>query len=93
MKKNRWFMVAAVAAAGAYGIIRGKGIFNKPRFREQHDAIARYVNNRYPNCTYSPIQATEKGWATVINRMGAPKVLLYVTKSSDGCYIFHETGE
>lgn len=93
MKKNKWFMVAAVAAAGAYGMIRGKGVFNKPRFREQHDAISRYINNRYPNATYSPIEATENGWATIIKRINQPKILLYVTKSSDGFYIFHETNE
>lgn len=93
MKKNKWFMVAAVAAAGAYGIVRGKGVFNKPRFKEQHDAISRYISNRYPGAAYSPIETAAKGWATVIKRAGAPKILLYVTKSAEGIYIFHETQE
>ncbi len=93
MKKNKWFMVAAVAAAGADGMIRGKGVFNKPRFREQHDAISRYINSHYKGATYSPIEATENGWATVIKRVNQPKILLYATKSKDGVYIFHETSE
>lgn len=93
MKKNKWLMVAAVAATGAYSIIRGKGLFNKPRFRQQHDAVSRYINNRYPDATYSPIEATENGWATVIRRANQPKILLYVTRSDDGIYIFHETTE
>ncbi|MCC8168927.1 MAG: hypothetical protein LIO59_00830 [Oscillospiraceae bacterium] len=93
MKKNKWFMVAAVAAAGVYGIVRGKGIFNKPRFRSQHDAVSRDVNQRYPGATYTPIEATENGWATVVIRAGQPKILLYVTQSDDGFYIFHEVSE
>lgn len=93
MKKNKWFMVAAVAAAGAYGLVRGKGVFNKPRFKEQHDAVARYVQSHYPNATYSPIEQTGKGWATVIRRIGMPKILLYITKSENGIYIFTESSK
>lgn len=93
MKKNKWFMVAAVAAAGAYGIIRGKGIFNKPRFKEQHDAVSRYISSHYPNAAYTSIEATENGWATVIRRPNEPQLLLYITKSSDGIYIFNEIKE
>ncbi|MCI5604323.1 MAG: hypothetical protein ACI4C7_10290 [Clostridia bacterium] len=93
MKKNKLFMAAAFAAAGAYAVIQGKGIFNKPRFREQHDAISRYVHTRYPHATYSPIEATQSGWATIIKRINKPKILLYVTRSDDGVYIFHETSE
>ncbi len=91
MKKNKWFMVAAVAAAGAYGIIRGKGVFNKPRFKEQHDAVSRYVEGHYPNSTYSPIEATENGWATIIRRVNGPQIFLYITKTDDGVYVFNET--
>ncbi len=90
MKKNKLVIAAAIAAAGAYSVIRGKGIFNKPRFRSQHDAIARYVGTRYPNAAYSPIEQTEKGWATMIMRINEPNILLYVTKSDDGVYIFNE---
>jgi hypothetical protein len=91
MRKNKLLMLAAIAAAGAYGAICGKGVFNKPRFREQHDAVSRYVQNRYPDATYSPIEATENGWATIIRRINQPQILLYVTRSNDGVYIFHET--
>lgn len=91
MKKNKWFMVAAVAAAGAYSIIRGKGVFNKPRFKEQHDAVSRYVESHYPNSTYSPIEATENGWVTIIRRINEPQIFLYITKTDDGVYVFNET--
>ncbi len=91
MKKNKWAMVAAVAAAGAYGIIRGKGVFNKPRFKEQHDAVSRYVESHYPSSTYSPIEATENGWATIIRRVNEPRIFLYITKTDDGVYVFNET--
>lgn len=91
MKKNKWFIVATVAAAGAYGIIRGKGVFNKPRFKEQHDAVSRYISSHYPNAAYSPIEATENGWATIIKRIGEPQIFLYVTKTKEGVYVFNET--
>ena len=49
MKKKNAVMLASLAAAGIYGAVTGKGIFNKVRFKNQHDAIARYVNSHYPN--------------------------------------------
>lgn len=90
-RKNKIVMAAALAAAGAYSVFLGKGVFNKPRFRSQHNAVSRYINTRYPNAAYSPIEKTGKGWATVIKRINQPNILLYITKSDDGVYIFHET--
>lgn len=91
MKKKNAIILATAAAAGIYSFINGKGIFNKMRFKDQHDAISRYVSSHYPNATYAPITATDTGWATVIIRPMQPKIFLYVTSSGDGIYIFHET--
>lgn len=91
MKTKNKILLGTIAAAGIYGVVTGKGVFNKWRFKEQHDAIARYVKGHYPNAAYSPIASAGEGWSTVIIRPGRPKVFLYVTRSENGMYIFHET--
>lgn len=91
MKKRNMFLLASAAAAGVYSVVRGKGFFNKPRFREQHSAVSRYVESHYPGATYSPIESTQKGYVTVIRRMNSPKIILYAHKTSDGVYVFEES--
>lgn len=91
MKKKNKILLGTLAVATAYSAATGKGVFNKWRFKDQHCAVARYVKSHYPNAIYTPITATGGGWATVIIRLGMPKVFLYVTRSDDGIYIFHET--
>lgn len=90
MKKKSKIFLGTLAVATAYGAVTGKGVFNKWRFKDQHNAISRYVNGHYPNAVYTPITAAGGGWATVIIRLGRPKVFLYITRSDDGIYIFHE---
>lgn len=91
MKKKTLFLVGTAAAAGAYSAITGKGPFNKWRFKEQHERISHYVETHYPNARYTPVEATEKGWVTVIRRMGMPKIILYVTRDTENNYIFTES--
>lgn len=79
-----------LAAAGAYHAIKGTGIFNRPRFAQQHDAISKYVETNYPNAAYSPIIQTQNGWATVITAPGGKQIPLYVSRTSDGVYVYKE---
>lgn len=90
MKKKSKIFLGTLAVATAYGAVTGKGVFNKWRFKDQHSAVSRYVNSHYPNAAYSPIISTDNGWTTVITRPGMPGILLYVTRSDDGMYIFRE---
>ena len=91
MNKKRLLQFSiAAAAVTAYSAIEGKGIFNHIRFKNEHDAIARYVESNYPGAVYSPVQKTELGYAVVIKRPNARKIMLYATQSSDGHYIFKE---
>lgn len=89
-KKKLLKYTAAAAALTAYSAVTGKGIFNKIRFKNEHDAIARYVEGNYPGASYSPVQKTEMGCAVVVRRPNKTKLMLYVTKSPDGHYIFRE---
>lgn len=91
MKKRSMVLMAAAAAAGVYSAVSGKGIFNKMRFRSQHDAISRYVEAHYSGAVYTPVEQAGHGWATVIVRRGKPKILLYVVRAENGMYIFNET--
>lgn len=91
MKKKTLFMLAGAAAVGAYSYIEGKGPFNKIKFKNQHDAVSRYVETHYPNALYSPITETAEGWTTIIRRFGMEPVVLYITRSEDGMFIFNES--
>ena len=90
MKKNVLIMMGAVAAAGIYSAVKGKGPFNKIRFKELHEKISNYVETHYPYSWYSPISATEKGWVTVITNRTGDRVLLYVSCDENGNYIYNE---
>lgn len=91
MKKKNIAILTTIAAAGVYSAVNGKGPFNKLRFKEQHDAVSRYVDAHYPNASYAPITAAGNGWATVIKRPNEPKIFLYLTRSNDNVYVFHES--
>ena len=90
MKKKTLFMLAGAAALGAYSAIEGKGPFNKIKFRDQHDAVSKYVETHYPNALYSPISKTENGWVTIIRRFNKPCIVLHISKTSDGMFVFNE---
>lgn len=89
MNKKRLFLLGA-AAFGVYNLYKGNGVFNKVRFSEQHDAVAKYMQTHYPGCTYSDIVKTEDGWSCVINTYRKSTVL-YMTKTPDGKFVFWET--
>ena len=89
-KKNKVLLLAAGAAAvGVYRAFKGKGMFNRLRFADQHAAVANYVEANHPGAVYSAIESVGEGWSCVIND-GGEKFLLYITCSEDGSYIFEE---
>lgn len=90
MKKKTLFMLAGAAAIGAYSAIEGKGPFNKIKFKDQHDAVSRYIETHYNGALYSPISKTQNGWVTIIRRFNQPNIVLYITKDDMGNYIFTE---
>ena len=90
---GRKLMLAAAAATAVYSVAAGKGPFNKFRFRKQHEELSKYVDSNYPDCSYAPITAHSKGWASVILKAGKPVSYVYFTQSEDGTYIFTELEE
>lgn len=92
-KTGRKLLLATAAATAIYSAVTGKGPFNKYRFKQQHDELAKYVDENHPGCAYSPITTHSKGWASTILSMGKPIAYVYFTKSADGTYIFTELNE
>lgn len=92
-KTGKKLMLATAAIAAAYSVAAGKGPFNKYRFKKQHEELSKYVDTNYPDCSYSPITAHSKGWASAILKAGKPVSYVYFTKSEDGTYIFTELDE
>lgn len=80
----------AAAAAGIYGYIKGAGFLNGPRFRQQHDAVGRYVEARHPGASYAPITACPGGWHTVITDTNGEKYDLFINAARDGMYVYSE---
>ena len=62
MKKKTMLCLASAAALGIYSAVEGKGPFNKLKFKDQHEAVAKYMQTHYPKSLYSPITETDKGW-------------------------------
>lgn len=89
-EKKLLTFAAAAAAATAYSAITGKGIFNKYKFKKEHEAIAKYVESNYPGAVYSPVQKTEQGYSVIIRRPNMAKVMLYIYPTDDGRYVFNE---
>lgn len=89
-KKKMIAAMLGIGAVGVYRAVKGKGIFNKYRFSEQHEAVARYVESHHPGALYSSLEMTSNGWSCVISDKSA-RYLLYITCSDDGVYIFDET--
>lgn len=92
-KTGKKLMLATAAIAAVYSVAAGKGPFNKYRFKKQHEELSKYVDTNYPDCSYSPITAHGKGWASAILKAGKPVSYVYFTKSDDGTYIFTELDE
>lgn len=84
-------LITAAAAATVYSAVAGKGFFNKPRFKEQHEALAKYVDSNYPDCTYSAITMHGRGWSSTVRRKGRLVCFVYFSKSTDGVYVFTES--
>ncbi len=88
-KGSKLPILLGLAAVGAYRFYKGKGMFNKYRFSEQHDAVLGYIESHCPGAFYSDITPTDDGWSCVINNHGN-RFVLYLTKSPEGVYVFWE---
>lgn len=89
MKKSKITILAGAAVFEAYRLYKGKGIFNKVRFKCQHEAVSNYVESHYPGAFYSDISATGNGWACTIQNNNK-NIMLYLSETPEGMFVFWE---
>lgn len=79
-----------ICAAAAYKFVRGEGIFNKPRFYEQHKAVQNYLSTYHPDAEAGHIVKNDSGWHCIVT---APQkgFALNIHKAENGTYLFSET--
>ena len=86
--KRKKLLLAVGGVALAYCYASGKGVFNKLRYKNEIDAVKRYVETHYSGASIGKIEAHENGkYVCPINYNGR-KILLILTKTEDGMYVF-----
>lgn len=89
-KRNHKFPVLlGLAAWEAYRFYKGKGIFNKIRYKRQHEAISKYLETHYPYAFYSDVAEVDTGWSCIVTN-GNKKVMLYLTEAENNTFVFWE---
>ena len=88
-KDRKLPLILGLAAWEAYRFYKGKGIFNKLRYKAQHEALGNYLETHYPNAFYSDIVEADDGWSCIVNT-GDKQVIVYMTKTEDGMFVFWE---
>lgn len=89
MKKSKITVLAGAAVFEAYRMYKGKGIFNKIRFKRQHEAVSNYIGTHYPGAFYSDISEAGGGWSCMIKN-GNKNIMLYLSETPGGVFVFWE---
>ena len=79
-----------ICATLAYKFVKGDGIFNKPRFFEQHKAVENYLATYHPSAKTSNIVKNDSGWHCVVTT-NEKSFVLNIHKTDDKTYVFSET--
>lgn len=88
-KRSKLPIFLSFVAWEAYRYYKGKGIFNKLRFKDQHEALGNYLETHYPDATCSDIVEAHGGWSCIIQDDGR-EIVIYMTKTDEGVYLFSE---
>lgn len=90
MRKNK--ILPAMVAVGAivgYRAIKGYGVFNKFRYKNEYEAIAHYLEAHYPNATHGDVSKIDDCFYTTITNENQT-IVLTLTKTEDSVYVFEE---
>lgn len=92
MKKSTGKLLVGVAVAGAfcYKAAKRLGVIDRIKYKDEYEALDRYVKGHYPTAKASPLEKTDTGFICVITKLEGNMVLLSMTEASDGVYIFAE---
>ena len=90
MKKNKLLpTMVAVGAIVGYRAIKGYGVFNKLRYKNEYDAIDRYLDAHYPNATHGDVAKVGDCFYTTVKNENQT-IVLTLTKTEDDMYVFEE---
>lgn len=88
-KDSKLPVLLGVALWEGYRFYKGKGIFNKLRYKKEHNAVSNYLETHYPDAFYSDIVMTDDGYTCVINNYNK-KIMLHFAKTEDNNFVFWE---
>lgn len=92
MKKSTGKLLAGIAIAGVfcYKAAKRMGIIDKLRYKDEYEALDRYVKSHYPTAKLSPLEETDTGFVCVVTKPEGNMILLSMTEANDGVYVFSE---
>ena len=92
MKKGTGKLLAGIAITGAfcYKAAKRMGIIDRIRYKDEYEALDRYVKSHYPTAKVSPLEETDTGFVCVVTKPEGSMILLSMTEASDGVYVFSE---
>lgn len=83
-------VLLGLGAACIYRFAKGEGVFNKPRFYQQHKAVLGYLETYHPTAVAGSIVKNNGGWHCIVKN-GTGDFVLNINKANDGTFIFSET--
>ena len=83
-------VLLGVGAACLYKLVKGEGVFNKPRFFQQHKAVVTYLDTYHPGAVAGNIVKNDAGWHCIVKN-GTTNFVLNINKTNDGTFVFSET--
>lgn len=89
MKKSSKILIAVGAGVVlGYSIYKGKGIFNKIRFKRQFEALENYVDTHYPDAKIGAIVPFETGWNCTVTR-GDQTIAIHMVENNGTGFMFN----
>ena len=88
--KNKLLLALSTGVVLGYSFYKGKGAFNKIRFKRQFEALKSYVDTHYPEAVIGEIVPFKSGWSCNI-LSGDQNIIIYIVENDGSGFIFSPT--
>lgn len=88
--KNKLLLALSAGVVLGYSFYKGRGAFNKIRFKRQYEALKSYVDTHYPDATIGEIVKFESGWSCNV-LSGEQNIIIYMIENDGSGFIFSPT--
>ena len=88
--KNKLLLALSAGAVLGYSFYKGRGAFNKIRFKRQYEALKSYVDTHYPDAIIGEIVKFESGWSCNV-LSGEQNIIIYMIENDGSGFIFSPT--